>query len=704
MKKINLIIDDQNVETIEGKSLLEAALEAGIYVPHICSHDDLNPSGACRLCVVEVEGREGISASCMTQAETGMNVRTRTPRLKKMRRLALELMLTSHPSECTSCPKYLQCELQNMFQYLEVTDARIRKRADPTPRNTSNPLVLHDMGRCILCGRCVRACNELRGVGAITFVKKNGIAKVGVKGGTTLAEAGCKFCGACIEVCPTGSILDQEGLIKPGTSRKAALVPCRETCPAGIDIPRYIRFIREGDYPAAAAVVREKAPLPSILGHICNHLCELECRRGQINEAVSIKQLKRFAAAQDDGSWKKNLVEPAKTGKRAAVIGSGPAGLTAAYYMARLGHDVNVFEEQAHAGGMMRYGIPKYRLPWDVLDKEIGEIVEAGVDIKTGIKIASAGLLLNQGYDVVLAAPGTHQGVKLPLPGSDLEGVLINTDFLRKASQGEKVEVGDRVVVLGGGSVAFDCAGTARRLGAREVHVACLEAREDMKASAEEILEALEEGIVVHPSLSFIEIKGDNGKVAGVLCSKVCTFHFDESGRAVVECEDDSEHLLPADTVIFAVGQRPDIDADFGLPLARGNRIEASREDLSTTVTGIFAAGDAVTGTLSVIEAIAAGRKAAVSMDKYLGGTGEIDEKLAPVTEPEKWLGRDEGFAGSERRKSTCIPVDTRIAGFERVNDGFDCANAAGEAGRCLQCDLRLGIKRQKFWSEYASR
>ena len=703
MEKITLKIDGHSVTAEHGQSVMQAALSAGIYIPHMCAHDDLVPAGSCRLCVVEIEGKAAPVTSCSTPAENGMIVSTVTPQLKKMRRLATELLLAPHPSECTSCPKYLKCELQSLIQYLEVTDQRIRKRPNMISANMDNPLIIHDMYRCILCGRCVRACNDLRGIKAINFGEgKDGRVRVMPVNGN-LADSGCKFCGACIEVCPTGSILDQLGVIKPELRKSDNLIPCRYTCPAGIDIPRYIRLVKEGKPAEANAVVREKVPFPSVLGHICNHLCEDACRRGPVNEAIAIKEIKRYAAANDDGKWRESSFQLPETGKKVAVVGSGPAGLTAAFYLAKLGHRVTVFESLPLPGGMMRVGIPKYRLPWSELDKEIDIIREAGVEIRANTRIESGPKLLDQGFDAVLAAVGAHQGIKLPIPGNDLDGILINTTFLRQVSLGEAAEVGENVVVLGGGNVAFDCAGAARRLGAKTVTVVCLESREEMKASDEEVQEALEEGTIVHPSISFTGIVGENGRVAGVKCSKVCTFYFDEQGRAQIVCEVGSEHIIPADTIIFAVGQRPDLNESFGLPIGRGNRLEASRDSAKTAIDGIFAAGDAVYGTLSVIEAIESGRRAAKSIDIWLGGEGRIDEQMAPSTPIDNWFGREEGFAGKSRCHAAAI--DPAVRDLESlVCQGYTAEEACRESARCLQCDARLNISRQKFWNEYEKR
>ncbi|MCL6479422.1 MAG: FAD-dependent oxidoreductase [Peptococcaceae bacterium] len=701
---MTLNINGQEVKTEKGKSVLEAALEAGIYIPHLCFHADLPSIGACRLCVVEIEGVPETPTSCTTPAEAGMVVKTKTPKVDQVRRLAMELMLASHPSDCTSCPKYLKCELQSLAQYLGVSAERLRKRPKNIPVNTGNPLIVHDFTRCVLCGRCVRVCRELRGVEVLNYYKRDGETRIGTDLNRSLADAGCRFCGACIEVCPTGALRDREGVLKAGVSRKAALVPCRSACPAGVDIPRYIRYIREKNYPAATAVIREKVPFPMVLGYICNHRCETDCRRKELNEPVSICRLKRFAAENDDMQWRKKAKKAPPTGKRVAIVGAGPAGLTAAYYLSKLGHGVTVFEALPFPGGMMRVGIPEYRLPRDVLDAEIKEIESLGVEIRTNTRVDSLDTLFAEGYSAILVAVGTHQGVKLPIPGADLDGVLVNTTFLREVSLGKKVEVGNRVVVLGGGNVAFDCARVARRLGAGEVHLACLESRENMPASPEEIEQGEEEGIVIHPSHSFTRIISDQGRITGVECLDVQSFEFDEERRAQIKVVEGSEHILPADTVIFAVGQRPESIDKFGLTTGRGNTIQVDPDTLAAGREGVFAAGDAVTGTDSVIAAIAAGRRGAGAIDKYLGGDGVIDEELAPAEKPAPWIGRIENFAYQRRCGISCTPAEERIRTFGKIDPGYDEEAALKESQRCLQCDLRLDISRPKFWGDFSSR
>ncbi len=502
-------------------------------------------------------------------------------------------------------------------------------------------------------------------------------------------------------MCPTGAIQDKEELIRD-QNRKAALVPCKSSCPAEIDVPRYVRAIKDGEYSQAVAIIREKVPFPAVLGYICDHVCEDVCRRGEINEPISIRDLKRFAAENDQAaSWKLNTAAKDDTGKRVAVVGSGPAGLTAAYILRLQGHEVTVFESLPEAGGMLRYGIPEYRLPRRVLDAEVADIEEAGVAIKTGTRVESIDALLTEGYDAVLVAVGAHKGTKLRVPGANSQGTLVSTDFLRAVNLGEAVAVGKKVVVLGGGNVAFDCARVARRLGADEVLVACLECRADMPASADEIEQGVDEGIALDPSHTSTRIVSDDGKVTGVEFLDVESFCFDENGVAQIEVIDDSRHMVEADTVIFAVGQRPELPEEFDLDKTDRGLIELDQFTLATSREGVFAAGDAVTGTASVIKAIASGRKAAVAVDKFLGGNGRIDRKLAAQSEPEPVLGPCEGFAGLDRVAEVCLLPEERLTGFCELVKGLEEGDAGYESARCLQCDLRLKIKEVKFWGNY---
>ncbi len=696
-----ITIDGVRLEVADGKNVLDCALEAGIYIPHLCHHPDLPDNSSCRMCIVELEGTEGVVPSCSLKAKDGMVIRTNSEQIGRLRTLAMELMLSGHPEDCSTCPKYGACELQTLIQYIGANNARMRTRTKGIKSEERNPLLIHDMNRCIVCGRCVRACKEMRGVGILKHTKKDMEVYIGTLHGKLLKDEDCRFCTACAEVCPTGTIRDKLQLLSSGMKREDALVPCKNACPAHTDVPRYIRFVKEGKYDEAAAVIREKVPFPKALGYICNHVCELQCKRAEVNEATSIRNIKRYAADHDTGAcWKGKGKQLADTGKKVCVVGGGPAGLTAAYYLRKQGHAVTLKEALPTVGGMMSYGIPAYRLPREIIAEEAKVIEDAGVVIETNCKVEKPAELLKD-YDAVLMAVGTHVGARLPMEGADQEGVLINTAFLRQATMGMDTGMGKKVIVLGGGNVAFDCARTAKRLGAEEIHLACLEARDVMTADDEEIMQAQEEGIFVHPAQTFERITGD-GKVTGVDFMNVKSFSFDENRRAIIEKEDGSEHHIDADTVIFAVGQKPDLDESCGLELFRGAYIVCKEGSAAASIEGIFGAGDAVYGTKSVIQAIASGRDAASEIDKYLGGDGDISEKLAPEQTAEPKIGKIPGFGYQERVGTEVKSAGEREDNFKLFDFGICDERICEEAGRCLQCDLRLQIAQPKLWSDYS--
>lgn len=695
---VTIEIDGRQLTVPEGMNLLEAALQNGIYIPHLCHHPDLPDLGSCRLCIVEVEGMEGVQPSCKLKASEGMKVITDSPRIHSLRKLAMELLLAAHPEDCSTCPKYGRCELQTLIQYMGVSATRMSARIKGFAQNDKNPLLIHDMNRCVLCGRCVRACGDLRGVGVLQYNKKELETYVGTLHDKLLTDADCRFCGACAEVCPTGTIRDLVEFTP--VEKKDTLIPCQATCPAHTDVPRYVRLAKEGRWEEALAVVHERLPFPECLGRVCAHPCESNCRRGEVNEPVSIRNIKRYAAEHAGGElWKKNSKHLPATGKRVCVVGGGPAGMTTAYYLAKQGHSVTLKEAYPTLGGQMAYGIPSYRLPRVVVAKEAAYLNDVGVSVETGCRVSDFKALSAE-YDAVLLALGTHQGVRLPMEGSELPGVLLNSDFLRDASMGVETGMGKRVIVLGGGNVAFDCARTARRLGAEEIHLACLEAREKMTADEEEIEQAQEEGIQIHPAHTFEAILGPD-RVSGVRFCNVKSFTFDENRRAVIEKEENSEHVIEADTVIFAVGQRTQISPEAGLELGRGNSIAVQPGSLRTSVPGIYACGDAVYGTRTVIQAVAAGRDAASEIDKALGGSGDISEVLAPVEMPDAFLGRIEGFGHQARQPEVVRDAALRENNFDAVSFGLADEGVRQEAGRCLQCDLRFTITPPRIWSDY---
>ena len=658
MDIVELIIDGKSVYAPPGQSVLEAALGAGIYIPHICTHPDLSVLGGCKLCIVEIEGISGFVTSCNTPVSSGMTVTTESTALLEQRRITMELILAPHPEECENCPKYLHCELQSLKQYLNITRSRFRPRYNPFPVDNGNPLFLHDPTRCINCRRCVRACSEMRKNGALEPLKTvDGRPYVGTPQGT-LIEAGCRFCGACAEVCPTGAIRDRDGLVSAEKPKKQALVPCSSACPLGIDAPEYIRRVRMGDYAGAVAIVCEKAPFPAVLSAVCTHKCEDVCRRSYIDEPVNICALKKLAVESVKGESYEPPFTPSITGKRVAIIGSGPSGLTCGYYLAGKGHEVTVFESLPYPGGLLRVGIPKFRLPLIVLERELYNILKSGLCIVTNTKVESAAPLLNQGFDAVVSAVGAGKSVKLPIPGSDLENVYASLAFLRAYALDNPMPTGKSVVILGGGSVAFDCAFVAKELGAESVTIVCLEARDNMTASKEDLIEAVRLAISIYNSHTFLSIQPSHGISVNVVCQRVKSFRFD-NGKPLIEVEENSEESLHADIVIFAIGQIPELPDGCDIP-------------------GVFRTGDCFGHTTTVAEAIASGKDTARDVDLFLGGDGAVD--LFPVSRetPEPNLEKIPGFA-PQLRKDSC---------------GSD------ESRRCLQCDLRLCIQNVPFWSD----
>jgi NADH-quinone oxidoreductase subunit F len=471
---------------------------------------------------------------------------------------------------------------------------------------------------------------------------------------------------------------------RAATCKGLVKAPCSHICPAGIDVPRYVRFTLQGKFGEACAVIREKVPFPGVLGRVCFHPCESKCRRGELDEAIAIKVLKRTAADRDTGLWKRNAKIASPTGKRVAIVGSGPAGLTAAYYLAKLGHSVTVFEALPEPGGMLRVGIPEYRLPRQVLDDEVAEIRKVGVDIKTNTPIASLQSLFDKGYNAIFVAIGAHQGIKMGVPGEKDARILECVDFLRRVNLDEKVTIGNRVVVIGGGNAAVDGARTALRLGAEKVTIIYRRTQDEMPASPEEVDEALKEGINIIFLAAPSQIVRKNGSL-GMQCIKMALGEFDASGRRRPVPIEDSEFTVDFDTVIAAIGQTPDIPAQFGLATNRGNVFQADFETLATEHKGVFAGGDCITGPASVIEAIAAGRQGAISVDRYLGGDGIIEEVLVPREEAEL-PHVEEGE--KHRHLLRSLPLARRLDSFTEVESGFGPKLAIEESKRCLRCDL----------------
>lgn len=546
----------------------------------------------------------------------------------------------------------------------------------------------------------------------------------------------CVGCGDCEKVCPI-RLPDEfnEGLVPRRAAyrlypqaipaayaiEKKGVAPCRDACPAGQRAQGYIALVREGRYADALRVIKEDNPFPGICGRICNHRCELACNRNLVDEPLNIHALKRFVA---DWAYARprEPVQPVPHTRpeRVAIIGAGPCGLTAARDLVSLGYAVTVFEALPVAGGMLRVGIPEYRLPAWIVDREVQDIVDLGVELRLNTTVNNLDDVFAEGFAAVLIAVGAHEGRKLPIPGADLPDVLVNTQFLRdvrlaelddgrrtradgqasvagrRPSTREQIE-GKRVLVLGGGNVAVDCARTAVRLGAASVALACLEARAKMPAHVEEIEAAEAEGVTLYPARSFKQIVSEAGRVTGVACVDVTFMQFEPDGTLTLETAPGSEHVIACDTVIFSIGQRAGlafIPADAGVGVTRQQTIAVNPNTFAATRPGVFAAGDATTGTAFVIEAVAAGHKAAASLHRYLSGE-PLEPRFAPdlpvvkLTRPEveARLARGE-VRPAPRVPMPRLPVERRRGSFAEVEQGYDEAQARAEAARCLACGL----------------
>ncbi len=746
---INITVNGTAVAAESDDTILQAARRADVYIPALCYHPHLPPrkggkpveviyqgmtrfehdasrtpegglDSGCGLCVVEMADSGELKPACATSVAEGMQILTDTEKVEAWRKEKLAAILADHPHACLTCaqqegcprtqcssnvpenerccPQLGNCELQKVAEFIGISPETPKWIPTSLPVISDEPLFERNYNLCVGCTRCVRACRDLRGIEAIGFVvDEAGKVRVGSVA-PTLKDSGCKFCTACVQVCPTGAIMDR-GL----KSTDKDLVPCVHACPAGINIPWYLRFLAEGKSDEALAVIRESVPLPGILGRVCVRPCESVCRRGEVNDPISICALKRFASDNGADSWKTASLKAPDTGKNVAVIGAGPAGLSAAFYLRKKGHAVTVFDSNEKAGGMMRYGIPRYRLPDDVLDHEIGTVFGLGVEFKPSINVGADVTLarLRDDFNAIFVATGAPLSRKILVDGSNLPEVLWGVDFLREANthvQGYRRDtskasspIGENVVVIGGGAVAIDVALTARRLGASEVHMVCLEDRREMPAHSWEIEEAEEEGVIIHNCWGPMEIVEQEQSVRGI-CFKQCVCIFDRDGKFNPSYDDECTMGLKADTVILAIGQSSDLHfVEIEGVAVHDNLVRVEEKTLETNVPGIFAGGDAVVFPGAVIHAVAAGRKAATSIDRYLGGDGVIDETLVQLPQLNHWLGREEGFADKARLMTRRVPVADR-ADFREVDLGFGNGDASAEAARCLQCDLRLAI------------
>ncbi|HEY96957.1 MAG TPA: indolepyruvate ferredoxin oxidoreductase subunit alpha [Dehalococcoidia bacterium] len=469
---------------------------------------------------------------------------------------------------------------------------------------------------------------------------------------------------------------------------------CQATCPLHIDIRGYVGLIKEGKFDEALALIKEELPFPGIIGRVCTRPCEQKCVRGDIEEAIAINALKRSAV--DYGRVADDYTIAGEKDKKVAIIGGGPAGLMAAYKLRREGYKVTIFEALPKLGGMMTVGIPEFRLPRDILNNEIDAVNKLGVEIKLNTRVGRDVELaaLHKKYDAVFIAVGAHRSRRLGVENEQADGVIDGTEFLHKVNTGEKVLVRDKVVIVGAGNVAVDCARTCVRLGFRDVIIVYRRSREEMPAIAEEVTEAENEGVELHLLAGPSRVIADGNKVTGMEFIKMKLGKPDESGRRRPEPVAGSEFIIDTPLVISAIGEEPDLQLMSGEAAKAVSKglIGADPVTLQTSIKGIFAGGDAVSGPATVIEALAAGKRAAISIDRYLKGepldTGREGEGIY-----ESKLTMDTFGVGQQSRTiMPTLPVEKRRGNFKEVELGLSKEDAIREAERCLSCDCRLCI------------
>lgn len=471
--------------------------------------------------------------------------------------------------------------------------------------------------------------------------------------------------------------------------------PCQEACPLHQEIREYVDLIAQGRIMEALKVIREGNPFPSICAYICPHKCEEKCRRGKVDSPIAIRALKRFAV-EFGGDRMIRLEAQTVYEEKIAIVGSGPAGLSAAYYLRRLGYPVTIFEAYKEAGGMLRLGIPQFRLPKEMLDLEIERLIQMGVEIRTNTPVISLDLLFKTGYKAVFVTVGAQQGRRLGIEGEEMSGVMDGISFLKEVNLGLRPRLKGKVIVVGGGGVAMDCALAAVRLGAEKVEIVCLEKRYEMPAGKEEIAFCEEEGITIHTGFGVKRFKGGAQGVQGVELVR-CISVFDENKRFNPKFDESETAYIDADTVVFAVGQMPRVPEDFRLDTGKAGTIKVDPVTLTTNRDGVFAGGDAVTGPSSVVEALATGRKAAFRIDDYLRHRYPLEEKFErPVLKEEMKEKTVETIRKMMRIEPTHLPREERASKFEPFELVYDWESAMVEAKRCLRCGMGAEIVDQE--------
>ena len=576
-----------------------------------------------------------------------------------------------------------------------------------------------DLNRCIGCRTCIVACRNYHEIVDHATALPNELPHYlrvesrskGIYPDLSLDAwvVPCQHCGKpdCVVACPEGAIskdpetgvvlIDEEAcdgcsaVQGAETFSKKLTSPCKANCPAHMNVQGYVRLVAKGKFKEALAVMKEDNPFPAICGRVCDHPCESYCNRGEIDEPVAINMIKRFVADLDLSAETRYVPKvQEKREERIAVAGAGPAGLSCAYFLARKGYPVTVFEKGSVLGGMLTAGIPSYRLPKDIVDAEIQVIQDLGVDIQTGVefgKDTTVEQLRNEGYKAFFIGIGAQECKNLGVDGEDLEGVFPGIELLDKINAGGTETLGNRVAVIGGGNVAFDAVRTAKRLGAEEAFIIYRRTADEMPANADEIKEAQDEGIQIHFLTQPVRIIEADGRVSRVECVKMALGTPDESGRRAPKPVDGSEFTLEVDAVITALGQESDwacLTPECACQLTDWGTINVDPVTFQSDDPDIFAGGDAVTGPQTVIEAIAGGKEAAISIDRFVRGINLHEgrgEKIVVATEFQKGQ-----YDPAKRSQMPALKPEERVTSFEEVQLGLTEEMAIQEAKRCLGC------------------